>query len=236
MIVVKVGGSLYDHPALGPGLRQFVESLGPVDVLLVPGGGSVADAVRELDRVHGLGEEAAHWTALRALSATAAFLERIAEEPTPNPSLKGGEQDIRNAGAPGRSQEAYRAFTPSLKGGGWGVGCLSSSPLPSGRGAGGVGSSCRVLDCFAFAQEDEVRPGALPHTWSVTTDSIAARAALVFRAERLVLLKSTDVPAGTSWDTAAANGWVDAHFPQIASALNCPVEIINFRGRLGARA
>jgi aspartokinase-like uncharacterized kinase len=178
MIVVKVGGSLFDHPALGPALRTFVERLAPADVLLVPGGGPVADAVRELDRVHGLGEESAHWIALRALTVTARLLEE---------------------------------FIPRRL------------------------SFVRVLDCFTFAREDDSRPGALPHTWNVTTDSIAARAAIVFRAERLVLLKSVDVPPGTSWE-AAANGWVDAHFPQIAATLACPVEIINFRRQLDARA
>ncbi|HEY1188734.1 MAG TPA: hypothetical protein VGE74_13855, partial [Gemmata sp.] len=60
MIVVKVGGSLYDSPALGPALRAFVASLAPAEVLLVPGGGAAADAVRALDRTHALGEEAAH--------------------------------------------------------------------------------------------------------------------------------------------------------------------------------
>ena len=30
----------------------------------------------------------------------------------------------------------------------------------------------RVLDCLAFMQEDESRPGALPHSWAVTSDSI----------------------------------------------------------------
>ena len=29
MIVVKVGGSLYDHPRLGPGLRACLDSLAP---------------------------------------------------------------------------------------------------------------------------------------------------------------------------------------------------------------
>jgi len=47
------------------------------------------------------------------------------EEPTPNPSLKGGEQDLRGSDTSGGSKEVIRAFTP----------------LPSGRGAGGVGSS-----------------------------------------------------------------------------------------------
>src|SRR5439155_895308 len=90
MIVVKVGGSLFDHPNLGPALREFVESLAPAEVLLVPGGGPVADAVRELDRVHGLGEEAAHWLALRALGVTRELLRRLIEEPhPPTPSPKG---------------------------------------------------------------------------------------------------------------------------------------------------
>ena len=149
MIVVKVGGSLYDHPALGPGLLKLVESLAPAEILLVPGGGPVADAVRELDRKHGLGEETSHWLALRALDVTAQLLRALV-----------------------------------------------------------LGSRLTVLDCFAFAQEDESRPGALPHTWSVTTDSLAARAAVVFRAERLVLLKSVDVPPKTPWARAAANGAV----------------------------
>ena len=81
MIVVKVGGSLFDHPALGPGLRDFVAALGN-EVLLVGGGGDAADAVRKLDRVHGLGEERAHRLALRSLGVTAALLESFAARAT----------------------------------------------------------------------------------------------------------------------------------------------------------
>ncbi len=40
-------------------------------------------------------------------------------QPTPNPSLQGGEQDPRRLATDGGSEEALRAFTPSLKGGGW---------------------------------------------------------------------------------------------------------------------
>jgi 5-(aminomethyl)-3-furanmethanol phosphate kinase len=174
---VKVGGSLFDHPKLGPGLREYLEALG-ADMLLVPGGGPVADAVRALDRTHALGEEAAHWLALRSLGVTAHLLQTLT-----------------------------LAF----------------------------GSRLTVLDCFKFAQEDEKRQDKLPHTWSVTTDSIAARAAVVFRAQRLVLLKSVDIPPRTSWEAAAANGWVDAHFPRIAQALNCPVDVVNFRRKLDAK-
>lgn len=176
MIVVKVGGSLFDHPRLGPGLRAYLNSLAPTPVLLVAGGGRVADAVRQLDRIHGLGEEAAHWLALRSLATTAEFV---------------------------------RQQLPSV-------------------------SHCTVVECFQFAQDDESRPGRLPHTWAVTTDSIAARVAQVLGADRLVLLKSVDIPSGTPWPIAAERGWVDAYFPRIAAELRCPVDVQNFRQVLDA--
>ena len=86
-----------------------------------------------------------------------------------------------------------------------------------------------ILDCDAFLREDESRPGALPHSWDVTSDSIAARVAVMLGAERLVLLKSVDVPSGTSWEEALARGWVDAHFPRVVASAPFAVEVVNFR-------
>jgi aspartokinase-like uncharacterized kinase len=180
MIVVKVGGSLYDHPQLGPGLRAFLDTL-PPPVLLVPGGGAFADAVRKLDAVHQLGEEAAHRLALTSLWAADAFLRTL---------------------VPG----AVYAADPDTE----------------------LRVPVRVLDAHGFCRSDD----ALPHSWDVTSDSIAARAAVVYGASRLVLLKSLDVPPGTPWAEAAANGWVDAHFPHVAATLACPIEVVNFRRRL----
>ena len=104
-----------------------------------------------------------------------------------------------------------------------------------GKGVGGLGSS-RVLDCYAFAVEDESRPDHLPHSWDVTSDSIAARAAVVFHAERLILLKSTDIPPGMHWTEAARRGWVDPHFPKLVAAHDLRVEAVNFRRRLDDRS
>lgn len=73
LCVVKVGGSLYDWPGLPAALRAWVEAAAG-RVVLLPGGGAGADVVRELDRVHRLGEEASHWLALRVLSLNAHLL------------------------------------------------------------------------------------------------------------------------------------------------------------------
>ena len=52
----------------------------------------------------------------------------------------------------------------------------------------------------------------LPHCWSVTSDAIAARAAIVAEADRLVLLKSVTIPPDMDWEEAAEHGYVDEWF------------------------
>src|SRR5437763_775549 len=76
-IVVKVGGSLFDLPDLGERLDLWLKTLPTPEVLLVPGGGAVADVIRQLDRSHRLGEERCHWLALRALTLNAHFLADV---------------------------------------------------------------------------------------------------------------------------------------------------------------
>jgi aspartokinase-like uncharacterized kinase len=76
-VVVKVGGSLYDWAELGPRLRQFLETLRRESVVLVPGGGPFADVIRDLDRIHGLGDVAAHWLALQSQTSAAQFLAQL---------------------------------------------------------------------------------------------------------------------------------------------------------------
>ncbi len=165
MIVVKLGGSLYDHPRLRVGLNAWLETI-PSPVLLVPGGGEIADGVRAFDTIHGLGEEAAHWAALRALTVAADLVRTLVARP-----------DVE------------------------------------------------VLDAFAFCRENDQ---ALPHTWAVTTDSIAASVAVVRKSRRLILLKSADRPNG-SWEDAAERGFVDRHFPTIVRGVTFPIEVLNFR-------
>lgn len=75
--IVKVGGSLLQRPDLGPRLRRWLDTQGETAVVLLAGGGELADWVRRADRCHGLGEEAAHWVAVRTMSVTAELLGRL---------------------------------------------------------------------------------------------------------------------------------------------------------------
>jgi 5-(aminomethyl)-3-furanmethanol phosphate kinase len=79
-----------------------------------------------------------------------------------------------------------------------------------------------VFDLESFLRDEEPAfpPEAVPHTWHVTTDSLAARLAEVINADELVLLKSVLPPSDTTdFVTLAAAGYVDGYFPIVAARL-----------------
>ncbi len=82
-----------------------------------------------------------------------------------------------------------------------------------------------ICDVVTFCERDEI----LPHAWAVSSDSIAARIAEVKHASSLILLKSTAWPNGQSWADLARAGFVDDHFPLIATRLKCPIRCVNLR-------
>jgi aspartokinase-like uncharacterized kinase len=188
LTVVKVGGSLYDLPDLGPRLWRWLDETFPGDIVLVPGGGPTADVVRELEHRQGLREESSHWLALRALSLNAHFL---------------------------------RDLLPSA--------CVVDDLLV--RPLFSKVRMAPVLDPLYFAAEDDEQPDRLPHTWDVTSDSIAARFAIVNGARTLVLLKSVTVPPEMTWAEASRLGLVDRMFPRLIEQAGpgLRVEAINFR-------
>ncbi len=179
--VVKVGGSLYDLPDLGPLLRGWLaERFTGTHVVLVPGGGLLVDAIRDLDHCHGLGEETSHWLALRALTVNAHFLASLLSPPCVVSDVS----------------ELDRAWDEGL--------------LP-------------VLDAHKFAHADESCSAHLPHSWAVTSDSLAARVAVVLQARHLVLLKSTTIPPDLDWREAGRLGLVDALFGEVLR--NAPADL-----------
>jgi aspartokinase-like uncharacterized kinase len=188
-IVIKVSGSLLDLPGLGERLRAWLETLGTSHLLLVPGGGPTADVIRALDRQHRLGEEAAHWLALRALSLNASVLQALVPGTEVVADLTAGAAACR------------RGIVP-------------------------------ILDAWSFARADEERPGRLAHRWDVTSDSVAARVAVVAGAPLLILLKSVTIAETLSWAEAGRHGLVDPCFAEVsASAAGLAVRAVNFRAR-----
>ena len=79
LIVVKVGGGLSATPgALEVVGRALAEAGRRHRLLVVPGGGPFADAVRAFDQREGLSADAAHWMAILAMDQYAyVLLERI---------------------------------------------------------------------------------------------------------------------------------------------------------------
>jgi aspartokinase-like uncharacterized kinase len=170
-VVVKVGGSLFDLPDLGARLEAWLKTLGRSKVILIPGGGAAADLIREMDRIHRLGEEKSHWLALLSGSLMAQVL----------------------------------------------VALMPPSRVGNPEAAGGASQSFHVQDLYSIACSDVGRPGALPHSWDVTSDSLAARLVELTNARELILLKSVTIPPEMDWTEASRRGYVDAYFPTMVA-------------------
>jgi 5-(aminomethyl)-3-furanmethanol phosphate kinase len=74
MVILKLGGSLLTLPDLAARIEAIVAQRCSEQITIVVGGGAPADLVREWDRIHSLGDEAAHQLALTAMRLTAEFL------------------------------------------------------------------------------------------------------------------------------------------------------------------
>ena len=176
-VVVKLGGSLLDWPPLPARLNQFLAAQRGISPVLVVGGGRFADVLRDLDRLHDLGETRSHALALRVLDTTAHLAAAL---------------------LPGSVVITEVDEIPRI----WDVGKL---PILAPRG---------FLD-----RDDRLAPDPLPHAWTTTTDSIAARLARHLRAD-LILLKSVPLPPeAPDWPTLARLGLVDPEFPRAVAGL-----------------
>ena len=191
--VVKVGGSLLDWSELPVALADWLDREPPGVTVLIAGGGEFAEIIRKADRVHALGESAAHWMCVDALSMTAGLLAMLT-----------------------RSQLVRRIEDLPWK-------LWTEAERKTGR------ATC-VFDPGEFLRsvEPHLAPPTLPHTWQVTSDSIAARIAQVLPAGELVLLKSCLPPGGADLLCASTAGYVDGYFPTAAWPLPL-VRCVNLR-------
>jgi aspartokinase-like uncharacterized kinase len=197
--VVKVGGSLLDWSDLPTALTRWLNQQPSATNVLICGGGKLADSIRKADQQFHLGDETAHWLAIDCLSITAKLLAQACNFPLLPliPKLRLAAQAPE---APLRDPQPRQ-----------------SSDMPS----------TIVLDPRDFLHHIEPTiPGPpLPHAWTVTSDSIAARLAQALAADELILLKSSSPPS-KSLDELAAAGYVDLHFP-IAAAHLTALQFVN---------
>jgi aspartokinase-like uncharacterized kinase len=154
--VVKLGGGvLASAEILDAVLSVVVVAAQSQSLLIVPGGGPFANAVRDVDRRLGLSDAAAHWMAVLAMDQHG----HLIADRLPNARLATEPREIACA--------------------------IDARQIP-------------VLAPFRWLVDAD----PLPHSWDVTSDSIAAWVAGRVGARRLVLVK----PAGAEGDV------VDAYF------------------------
>lgn len=171
LLALKIGGALSTIPgalgAVGKAVARLAERR---RVVVIPGGGPFARAVRDYDQVHALSASAAHWMAILAMDQYAwALAERIPE------SVVVEDQ--------GGIAEAHAA-----------------RQIP-------------ILAPYHWLRAAD----ELPHSWDVTSDSLAAYLTTLLGAGELILVKPVPggrelcdpwferaVPAGMPWKVV---GW-----------------------------
>jgi aspartokinase-like uncharacterized kinase len=220
--VVKVGGSLFDFSRLPEALRAWLRTQEPAANVLIAGGGRWADVIRDADARFALGDEASHWLCVDILGSSARLLAALLRESRLVTSLRGLRRVLSSA--PERSApEPDSAGAPCEPAAG-------NRRPPPGRARiepADVAALPPIVFCpVSFLHEDEPQldEHPLPHTWNVTTDSIAARLAETLSADELVLLKSADPPPVAG----AAGEYVDNYFAQVARRLR-RVRMVNLR-------
>jgi aspartokinase-like uncharacterized kinase len=167
-IVLKVGGALLRDPAT---LQHTMEGLSRAQrdarLVVVPGGGPFADAVRDRDRRLPLTDDDAHWMAILAMDQYAHVLAGLVDD-------------------------SLMVHDPA--------------GIAAALGAGRV----PVLAPYRWLRSAD----PLPHSWDVTSDSIAAWIAVTLGAPHLLLLKPAVAPLAEV---------VDAQFePTLAMATTRP--------------
>jgi aspartokinase-like uncharacterized kinase len=75
--VVKLGGSLLDWPSLPSALQDWLANQTAAFNVLIPGGGALADAIREADQLFSLGQETSHWLCIDVLAVSAKIVAAI---------------------------------------------------------------------------------------------------------------------------------------------------------------
>jgi len=145
--VIKVGGNiLLNHvDSIKPLFRTISEQGKFLRLIVVPGGGSLANEVRRMHKEYKLSDSTAHFMAILAIDQNAFMINQFLE----------GSKVVFDPSDARRTTKGHQ------------VAILAPFRLMLNR-------------------------DPLPHSWSVTSDSIAAYVAKTVKAEKLILLKDVD--------------------------------------------
>jgi 5-(aminomethyl)-3-furanmethanol phosphate kinase len=178
--IVKVGGGLLSRSGALELVTGALASFGKGRrVLVVPGGGPFAQAVREFVRRVKMGEEAAHWMAVLGMDQYAHALTEL----TPGAVLVEQPPEIHAA--------------------------LDAGRVP-------------VLAPYRWLRAAD----PLPHSWSATSDSVAAWIASALGAQRIVLIKPAKREMPKMVD--------DLFFQTLPAGLDCVILSAHEMEKLGA--
>jgi len=212
----KLGGSLLDLPDLGARIARVIESDSKSRPLIVVGGGRAADVIRDWDRIHRLGDERAHWLALRAMGLNESLVVELVTDAVLIASRNEAETAWNDGRIPiVRSEDFLRREEAAI--------VLENREFAVSRLPGASESSDEQM-----RRASPIATAPLPRTWDVTSDSIAAWIALRWPAERLVLLKSVDAPSGFAPGNCAEDG-VDPFFSRVVAPGGLALEWVNLR-------
>jgi 5-(aminomethyl)-3-furanmethanol phosphate kinase len=165
LAIVKIGGSHISGPHIKDWLAAIAVQAGAI--VIVPGGGPFAQAVRSAQASMGYDDSAAHWMALMAMAQFGRAL-----------------QNLNSALTVSASRSAIRR-------------ALKDGKVP------------------VWSPEPMARAAALPETWALTSDSLAAWLAGELGALHLLLVKHSHCEAAAvDVRRLVAGGVVDSLFPR----------------------
>lgn len=190
--LVKLGGSLLDLPDLSLQLDRLAERLNQ-PLILITGGGRLADEIRRLDAIHRLSPLQAHRLAVGSMSLSARLIAELWPRAIFHDSLEQQRASLAQLHSPAPSERSPHLVEI------WDVAEILVETL--------AGNTSPSLDC----------------DWTLTSDSIAAILAQAWGADRLILLKSAPPPTPELSEVWSQSGYVDPQFARLAAGLKVEV-------------
>jgi len=175
MIVVKLGGSLYNTPELKLWLENLADASISTPIVIVPGGGPFADQVREAQTLHHFNDAVAHHMALVAMKQFGLMLTGLEAQCQQFSALK--------------PKQALSVWLPN---------------------------------------DSLLSEAVLPHTWDLTSDSLALWLASKLQAEKLFLVKHVH-SSTSSIQQLTSNHVIDRSFADLFTDYPIPTRVIHYQ-------